>query len=159
MSGLAQFFVAAAVLGTVAEMLRDIAKNQDPVEHFNHDPGAYLRRGIVRGGAAGVAGDFVFGEFSRHGQRLSDWAHGPTIGETGQDLLAIFTRGVWQGEDPRKNLIFLARNNLPLQNVWYAKAALDAVVWSHLFEWVNPGYAARTRRRARRQGIRPIIGR
>ena len=51
---------------------------------------------------------------------------------------------MWQGEDPRKDLIFLARNNLPLQNVWYAKAALDAAVWSHLFEWVNPGYAART---------------
>jgi hypothetical protein len=126
-----------------------------PGKRFHHDPVGYLQRGIVRGGAAGVAGDFVFGEFSRHGQRLSDYLVGPTFGGTGQDLLAIFTRGVWGSEDPTKDLIFLARNNLPLQNVWYAKWALDTAIWSNLLEWAQPGYASRTRRRARRQGIKP----
>lgn len=156
-SGLVQFAGAAIILGTVAEMLRDIAKNTDPFEKFNHDPVAYLKAGAVRGGAVGVLGDFLLNEYSRHGQRLGDYIAGPTIGGTLQESLAAFSQAQ-AGKDPTPTLINLAKTNLPLQNVWFAKSALDYLIWHRLMNYANPGYTSRIRRRRRREGMKPIIG-
>ena len=156
-SGLVQFAGAAIILGTVAEMLRDIPKNTNPFKRFEHDPVAYLKAGAVRGGAVGVLGDFLLNEYSRHGQRLGDYVAGPTIGGTFQETLAAISQAQ-QGKDPSGTLINLARTNLPLQNVWFAKTALDYLIWHRIMDYANPGYSSRIRRRRHREGVRPIIG-
>lgn len=155
-SGLVQFGVAATVLGTVAEFMRDVAKNENPLEKFRSHPAQYLARGSTRGGATGPLGDFVFGEFSRHGQRFTGYVAGPT-GSIIDDLLSIKSQVV-DGKPVMPSLLNAARNNLPLQNVWFGKAAFDHFFWSELMDYAQPGYSARVKRRQRQDGVKPIIG-
>lgn len=155
-SGLVQFAAAATVLGTVAEMLRQIARNEDPLHSFREDPLKMLQKGVTRGGALGVLGDFTFGEFSRHGQRFTGYAMGPS-GSIIDDVLTTYGQAK-AGKPVGPSLMMLARNNIPLQNVWFGKAIFDHFVWAEIMDHVQPGYSARVSRRQRQNGIRPILG-
>ena len=153
-SGLVQFAVAATALGVVGEMMRQIAKGQDPFFSFGEDPAGYLGKGAVRGGAGAILGDFFLSEYTRHGQRATGYAAGPT-GDIVDTLLAMKSQ-IAAGENVAPTALNLAKSNLPMQNFIWTKAAMDALIWSELMEMVNPGYERRVARNQRKQGIRPL---
>ena len=43
----------------------------------------------------------------------------------------------------------VAKQNIPLNNLWYTRAAVDHLIWNNILEQVNPGYLARVRRNTR----------
>jgi len=40
---------------------------------------------------------------------------------------------------------------VPFNNAWYAKAALDHLIWQQVMESLSPGYLQRMRRRVARE--------
>lgn len=109
---------------------------------------------MLQDGGLGVYGDFMFGEANRFGGGTLETVMGPGIGNIAEavDLLQR-ARGVVAGgeEDLNGDLLRLAKANMPLANLFYAKGALDYLIWYQLQEAMNPGYLRRMERRIERQ--------
>ena len=85
--------------------------------------------------------------------RATGYVAGPT-GSLVDDLLTIKSTAV-EGKPVAGSIMNAARNNLPLQNLWWGKAAFDHFVWSELMDYAQPGYSSRVARRQRQNGVRP----
>ena len=108
-------------------------------------------KGGQRSGFGSLIGDFLLGEFDRHGFSAVASLAGPTVsqfdtlmdllhagGETKQGMLspaAMRQRGA--------DAIRLAKENTPFMSLWATSWATDALIWHRLQEWINPGYLAR----------------
>lgn len=149
-SGLVGFAVFSTVLGTMGELMRQYAKGEDGAATFANNPGGYLVKGFLRGGAASIMGDFAVGEFSRHGQTFGSYMMGPA-GSLVDGVLQAKT-AVQRGEDASGAVINTIKQHTPLQNFIWTKATLDFLVWNRLLEWSNPGYLQRSRRKQRENG-------
>jgi hypothetical protein len=78
--GIAQFMTGATVLGMASNAIGQAFKGQDPTSQWESDLPAAVGAGFLRGGAASIAGDFLFGELGRHGTSFGEYAAGPTGG-------------------------------------------------------------------------------
>lgn len=152
MAGLMQFMVLGTALGTLSNALTQLAKGQDPFSQWDEFPTQALLAGFTRAGAASVMGDFLFGEWNRHGTSLTAYALGPTFGESDK-FLTMYAKMI-RGENPAGDAIRLARSITPFTNMFYTKLATDYLFWNALTEAANPGYQRRLERRLKRdQGI------
>lgn len=161
-AGITQLVVASAIYGSAFEALREMVQLQNPVERFMEHPWKYLTRGLLRSGAATMAGDYLFGEFDRHG--LSFWASalGPTFGqieglfELKNHIAESFTTGNWRPTETQ--LLHMVRGNIPLVDMWWTFKAFDYLVTYQLMDWINPGYLRRMERRMKeKQGIQFLV--
>jgi hypothetical protein len=57
------------------------AKGQDPNAQWRNQPGQALMAAFLRGGAASIYGDYLLGEYSRHGMNFLEGLAGPTFGQ------------------------------------------------------------------------------
>jgi hypothetical protein len=62
--------VASAAFGVLAEALREVVQGQDPRARITAAPASYVLRGLMRSGMGTIAGDYLFGEFDRHGHSI-----------------------------------------------------------------------------------------
>jgi hypothetical protein len=86
---------------------------------------------------------------------------GPTIGPLLELALVqplAAGRAVMEGKGSGDSLRKLAAQELqdlkgfvPGSNAWYAKAAIDHLVWQQVLEALNPGYLASIRRKTERE--------
>jgi hypothetical protein len=115
--------------------------------------------GFLRGGAASIYGDFLLGEWSRHGQQAAEMLLGPTVGQINQvtEIWADLTH--MKGRAATASLARMARNNLPFGNMIYTKAAIDYLVFYRFQEWLNPGYLERMERTMKDKQGTEIISR
>ena len=66
-TSIVETLVAAAVFGTAAEGLRDLIKGQNPLAKLETHPLAAIMAGVQRSGMGSIVGDFLLGQFDRHG--------------------------------------------------------------------------------------------
>ena len=105
----------------------------------------------------GIYGDFLYGwGHTRYGSGPIESLAGPTIGP-------LIELGVTQPLDAISKLIqgkeshFWARELqdikgfIPFQNVWYAKAAMEHLVWQQALEALSPGYLRSMRKRVQKE--------
>lgn len=147
--------IAGAMLMETREVLagKDPRKlwSDKPFENFKFWFGA-----MVAGGGMGIYGDFLEQAIDGRLDRLLTGGLGPTIGpllEMGLvDPLHQASRAM-QGKET--NLLVQEAKQLktfaPFGNVWYAKAALDHLIFNQVFELLSPGYLASIRSRTMRQ--------
>lgn len=149
-AGLATVIAGTTVMGFFVYQLKEIMKGREPrplnVETFI--------AGMLQGGGLGIYGDFLFGEANRFGGSMLETIAGPGI----SDAFALVellqkARGVVTGDDATLggDTLRLIKSNIPFANLFYAKGAMDYLVWYHLQEMVNPGYLRRMERRAQRE--------
>jgi hypothetical protein len=50
-----------------SEALREVVQGQDPRARITAAPANYVLGGLMRSGMGTIAGDYLFGEFDRHG--------------------------------------------------------------------------------------------
>ena len=55
------------------------------------------------------------------------------------------------GDTVAQSALRFAINNVPGNNLWYARSAFDYLIGYQLFEWINPGYFKRMKRRVERE--------
>jgi hypothetical protein len=150
--GLMQFFILGTILGIVSNGLNQLLKGQDPTSQWDEFPTQAVLAGFTRAGAASIMGDYLFGQWNRHGTSLAAYALGPTMGEV-ERFSSIYAALV-RGENPSGDVIRFARSITPFTNMFYTKLATDWLFWNALTEAANPGYLRRMQRRLKKdQGI------
>jgi hypothetical protein len=172
-AGLLQFLAGSIVFGTAAEAVREAIQGRDPLHELATKPAATLMRGLERSGFGSLLGDYLLGEYDRHGLLAAAQLAGPTISQidtlmgllhgNGDGLLNAIA-GIDAGKqaahpwrERASAAIKLLKDNTPYQSLWFSSWATDALVWHTLQDWVNPGYLDRAQRRAERiQGTQYI---
>jgi len=152
--GLAQMMVGTTMMGYLSLTLKDIIKGKEPLEAFSVEEGLnaeVLTKAFVQGGGAGIYGDFLFGEYNKYGQTLTQNLLGPTFGSI-DDIARIYGNVLEAAQtgdtDPLvKNATRFAVSHTPGLNLFYTKTALDYLFIYGLMEKTNPGYLRRMERR------------
>lgn len=96
---------------------------------------------MAQGGAAGIYGDFLFGEVNRFGGGLSDTLIGPVFGELtnlGDNLMKAK-----QGDVKAGDWLNSVLGNVPYANLFWARPVLDYLAINSLKESASPGFLAR----------------
>lgn len=109
---------------------------------------------MVQGGAAGIYGDFLFGQTNSFGGGVLETIAGPTIGAVADGVeIAMKLReageGAIEGEEakmPLGDALNLALQNTPYANLFYVRPALDYLMVNSMREAVSPGYLRRQER-------------
>lgn len=148
--GLAQMMTGTTVMGYLAMSMKDILRGREPREVFSEEytlNPETLTSAFVQGGGAGIFGDFIFGEYNRYGQSLTQTLAGPTFGSLDDvaRIYAEFREGDMSGGS-EKSLNFALRN-MPFANVFYARTALDYLFLYNVTDMMNPGYMKRMENR------------
>lgn len=144
------------VLGGLSIQLGELAAGRDPKDITDDGtlgvPG--LRFGVasmMKGGALGLYGDYLFSDQSQGGASPLASLGGPIAG----DIEAVFKLkdSAKDGEvnQTGAKLIRLAKSHTPFANLWYTKAATDHLVFNQMQEFFSPGYLRRMQKRARQE--------
>lgn len=153
MVGLAQMMVGATMMGYLSVQLKEILKGKEPLEVFSDETALnpeLLTKAMLQGGGMGIYGDFLFGEYNKYGQTLSQSLLGPTFGSI-DDIARIYNNVLSGDVDAiTKNATRFAISNTPGYNLFYTKTALDYLFIYGLMERSNPGYLRRMERRMKR---------
>jgi hypothetical protein len=166
-AGLVEMAVGAIVFGVAAEAVRDAIQGKDPITKLQEHPFAAIGAGFARSGMGSILGDFLLGEYDRHGLQATASLAGPTFsqidhlmgmlhGEGGSVIAALLgIEGEHKQQHPWRSrateALKLVHDNTPYANLWMTSWATDALIWHRLQEWINPGYLARSERRQRDQ--------
>jgi len=112
---------------------------------------------LLVGGALGIYGDFLYSVNStRYGSGPIEALAGPTLGpllEMGVVLPLNAAKAAIEGKESHF-LALEARNAkgfAPFGNVWYAKAALDHLIFQQILEALSPGYLSNIRSRTAKE--------
>lgn len=154
---IAGLVAATTVLGTASLLIDDILHGRDP-RNFNPAKKGGVRNWIhamLKGGSLGIYGDFLFSEATQHGQSPVASVMGPMIG-LGESMFNLTQGNVvqaLQGKDTHAGaeLVKFGKGNLPGANLWYAKGALDHMIFHRMQEYYSPGYLSMMRSRAYRE--------
>lgn len=153
-AGITELIVGTTLAGALANFLNATAKGQDPTAQWRNEPGQALMAAFLRGGAASIYGDYLLGEYSRHGMNFVEGLAGPTIGQANRlvelyNLLKQDSADAFRDRDKHKGsqtaalAVKSVRDNLPFMNMIYTRAAFDYLITNRLQEWLNPGYLQR----------------
>jgi hypothetical protein len=154
---LAALVASTTVLGVISMQVNEVLSGRDP-RNLNPAEKGGVRgwfAGMLKGGSLGLYGDFLFGEASRYGQTPIAAALGPTVG-LAESVLQLTQQNAMEalgGKDTSfgAEATRFVRSNTPGANLWYAKAALDHLIFHQLQEFFSPGYLAKMRARSRRE--------
>jgi len=105
----------------------------------------------------GIYGDFLYSvNQTRYGSGPLEALSGPTIGPLME--MAVVTplnslKAVLEGRESHflAKEVRNAKGFLPFGNVWYAKAALDHLIFQQILEALSPGYLSAIRSRTQRE--------
>jgi hypothetical protein len=141
-------FVSLTAAGAMITQMKAIRRGED-LERM--DQISFWFRSIAQGGALGFFGDWLLADYRRGvGDQLSRFA-GP-VGNSAISLLGA-TGGV-QGlsEDYDVNtgarLVRWARNNTPVQSMWWLRPVADRLIWDRLQRLADPRADRAWRRKA-----------
>ncbi len=155
---LAHVILASTALGYLALQAKQIAKGREPRPLFDEDGefvgGELFMASLLQGGGLGIYGDWLFGEANRNGMGFSVGSlGGPAVSEM-ERLTTIVRKAVsgdpGQLEDLPSDVINGVKANTPFLNLFYARAAMDYLIFYRLQEATNPGSVARYEKRVER---------
>jgi hypothetical protein len=150
-------YTAAMILGTtlmgaVGVQLNELLNGRDPLDM--QQP-SFWGRAALKGGSLGFYGDFLQSQSSQHGTSAFAGMLGPSLGLT-EELLNLSQGNIiqaLQGEDSHAGAeaLRMLKGLTPGSSLWYAKGALDHLIFQQAQEMVSPGYLRRMEQRAQRE--------
>lgn len=136
---LAQRVAALGIAGYIANTASDLAFGKAPKDPT--DPKTAIDA-FVRGGAFGLYSDFLLGAYDRDpGKMAFSMAAGPTLGQF-YDTYELWN-GLLKGEPKAGKAMGMVMNNMPFQNLFYTKGALNYFVLNGIREAASPGFLRR----------------
>jgi hypothetical protein len=145
------------LIGAFTLQLKELIAGRDPknLNVFEDKGVKNWVQAFLNGGSFGLYGDFLFSGTTRHESSVLGAALGPvaSIVEQAFNLTQGNLVQYAQGKDTKfgAELVRFGRQNIPLANLWYAKAGLDHLIFNDLQEYVSPGFMAQTKRRMQRE--------
>ncbi|HCY61542.1 MAG TPA: hypothetical protein DHV59_01600 [Oxalobacteraceae bacterium] len=154
---IATLMAATTVLGAASMQINEVLSGRDPRNLNPFEKGGVRNwiQAMLKGGSLGIYGDFLFSESSQYGGSPIAAALGPVVGMA-EDVLNLSQGNLVQmalGKETHAGaeLVKFVKANTPGANLWFAKAALDRLVFHQLQEHFSPGYLSRMRSRASRE--------
>lgn len=150
--------LSTTVAGAMLMQVRDMLAGKDPRKMWaekDSDKAKFWGAAFLQGGALGIYGDFLYGaNQTRYGSGVIEAMSGPTLGPIMEVLLvqpsaAIRAQMEGEGKDTHLAAKTLAdvKGFAPGSNIWYARAAMDHLVWQRAMEALSPGYLSTIRQR------------
>jgi hypothetical protein len=128
--GLTQRIGLLTVAGYVSMAAKDLAMGKTPADPLDPQTAA---NAMTRGGALGLYGDFLFGQYTKTSSQVASAIAGPTFGQ------ALEAWDMARSGNPKAGKILnMAINNTPFANVFYTRAALDHFVLNSLKDRADP---------------------
>lgn len=158
-AGILHMAVSSAVLGYLAMSAKDLFKGQNP--RAPNDPKTWAAA-LMQGGGFGILGDYLFGEYNRFGQSVSETLLGPVLGQGLSSVIDLWNRAK-NGQDLKPEAFRTLLNNTPFLNLFYVRSALNYAFLWQVQEALSPGYLRRFEARVKAQNhqsfwLRPISG-
>jgi len=154
-AAMTSYLLAATTLaGAMIIQVRDMLSGKDPRHMGGDDWYKFWGAAFMQGGALGIYGDFLNGiNETRMGSGPLETFAGPTIGpllELGlvHPLNALKAKAEGKETHLGAQSIQSLKGFIPGNNIWYAKAAIDHLVWQRVMEMVSPGYLSSIRSRS-----------
>jgi hypothetical protein len=151
---IATFVGLTTIMGAVSLQLNELLQGKDPKD-FTKNPVKLGMASMLKGGGMGLYGDFLFGEATQHQQNGPIAAMlGPVAGLV-ENTMGLTQGNLIQAAQGKKTnagaeAVQFVKSNTPFANLWYAKAALDHLIFQRLQEEFSPGYAARMQSKAQK---------
>ena len=153
---IAALIASTTVLGAASLQVDQVLQGKDPrnLNAFEKGGAKNWIAAFLKGGSLGIYGDFLFSDATQHGGSPLGTLAGPLSGEA-EELLNL-TQGnlirAAQGQNTHAGAQFIrfVKGLTPGASLWYAKAALDHLVFHNLQEYFSPGYLANMRAKAQR---------
>ncbi len=146
--------------GMMIMQVRDMLAGKDPRKVWpegGYDKAKFWAQAFIQGGALGIYGDFLTGAGSnRYGSGILESLSGPTLG-TMLDLGLVqpveTIKNTLQGKETHygAKLVQGAKGFVPGGNLWYARAAMDHLVWQRAMEAMSPGYLTTIRQKTMKE--------
>lgn len=153
---LASLVALQTVMGAVAIEINDILSGRDP-RNLNPLEKHGMRNwiaAVLKGGALGVYGDFLFDEAGASGRSPVETMAGPVAGTVASAISLTQGNAVQylRGDNTHAGaeLARFLRGITPGSNLWYAKAVTDHLIFQNMQEFFSPGYLADVRAKAHR---------
>jgi len=152
---LTNLMVEGTLYGYLGWSLTSLAKGQTPPDPTK---AAVMGQSMLRGGAFGIYNDFLTSQLYKY-KGLSALL-GPTY-DTAQDVTTTMVsvyKDLRDMRDPSGAIFHLAKNNIPLVNLWYTKAAMDYLFLYGMQEHMSPGSLRRMQDRMKEETGQQLIG-
>lgn len=151
---LVKILLTSMVYGYIASTLKDLAKGKKPID-LTESPanlGKVMFRSLMQGGGLGFYGDTIMGMVagdSRFNEGFAEIAGGPVIGNITR--LSGMPKQLIEGDFDRfgQTGYRVAKSMLPGANIFYARLALDYLLFWNISEYLNPGWARNYEQRIR----------
>jgi hypothetical protein len=144
--GLGLLMLGSLAFGYAAMSLKDMVKGKKPRPIDNPKTWAAA---MAQGGGLGIYGDFLFGEANRMGGGFLETLGGPTVGKLA-DTKRLFDSAKSGDDVGAQGLRFLV-SNVPGNNLFYTRMALDYLFLYELQEALSPGFLRRMERKAEQE--------
>lgn len=146
------YLIASTTLaGAMLIQVRETLAGKDPRAMVDKDWYKFWGQAFLQGGALGIYGDFLYGiNETRYGSGPIETLAGPTLGpllELGLVQPLTAAKRAAEGKETRLGAQTLQdlKGFVPGGNIWYAKAALDHLIWQQVAEALSPGYLSSIR--------------
>ena len=154
---MAYILISTTLAGAMILQTKEVLSGKDPRKMADEDWYKFWGSAFISGGALGFYGDFLYSvNQTRYGSGPVEALSGPTLGPLLELALVqplTAAKKVIEGEETHlaSQTIQDLKGYIPFNNAWYAKAAIDHLVWQQVMESLNPGYLASIRRRTQRE--------
>lgn len=148
------FIASTTILGALSQQLNDMASGRNPREMTGEDAPKFWLGALLKGGGLGLYGDFLLSNHTRYGGGALASMLGPVAGlvddvvKLGQGIPLNAVEG--KPEQTGGDLVKLGKGLIPGANLWYAKAALDHMIFNQLQEYFSPGYLRKVEQRSKK---------
>ncbi|WP_155008937.1 hypothetical protein [Klebsiella quasipneumoniae] len=152
---IAAFLASTTMLGALSQQLNDMASGRNPREMTGKDAGKFWLGALLKGGGLGLYGDFLLSDHTRYGGGALASMLGPVAGLV--DDVVKLAQGIplnaveGKPEQTGGDLVKLGKGLIPGANLWYAKAALDHMIFNQLQEYFSPGYLRKMEQRSKKE--------
>lgn len=152
---IAAFLASTTMLGALSQQLNDLASGRNPREMTGKDAGKFWLGALLKGGGLGLYGDFLLSDHTRYGGGALASMLGPVAGLV--DDVVKLSQGIplnaveGKPEQTGGDLVKLGKGLIPGANLWYAKAALDHMIFNQLQEYFSPGYLRKMEQRSKKE--------
>ncbi|HHA1963095.1 TPA: hypothetical protein ACOED5_002760 [Enterobacter kobei] len=149
------FIASTTILGALSQQLNDMASGRNPREMTGEEAPKFWLGALLKGGGLGLYGDFLLSDHTRYGGGALATMLGPVAGlvddvvKLGQGIPLNAVEG--KPEQTGGDLVKLGKGVIPGANLWYAKAALDHMIFNQLQEYFSPGYLRKVEQRSKKE--------
>lgn len=153
----AQLIIGTTIMGVLGEQLSQVRQGRSPL---SLDDTRTWQKGFLRGGGAGIFGDFIFSDINRYGGTWYETVLGPVLGRQGKAIQELTFGSLWkfieEGETKGlgTDILRIFKDVTPGRSLWWLSLAFERLVFDEIRRMVDPdaaGYFGRVQRRAQRE--------